>query len=86
MAKKSVQHLFPYVPDYMTWEEFNGNLLIQYSQENIHIDTEENWTSVAKGLVQSPTFAAYPTPNTDDFNTWQDWARAFITVINGPSH
>jgi len=86
MVKAGTIEYFPYSPDHSTWEEFNGNLFVQYGQRNIVHSAEDHWQDTANALVESPPFAAYPVPDPVGFATWQDWARAFITVVNGPSY
>jgi hypothetical protein len=85
MTARPTQAFFPFVPDYSTWDEWNGNLVIYYGREPIMVDKEENWRSVADEVSSLATFAAYPVPAHDEFDTWQDWAREFTTIINGPS-
>jgi hypothetical protein len=79
-----LQRFFPYLPDHSTWDEFNGNLFLQYGQRNIVRSEESQWQETASSLVQSFPFSAYPVPDPEGFATWQDWARAFVTVVNGP--
>jgi hypothetical protein len=74
---------FPYTPDYSTWEEFNGNLFLEYGQRNIIHSHEDHWQDTANGLVQSPPFATCPVPSPEGFSDWQSWAKAFIMVVNG---
>jgi hypothetical protein len=76
---------FPFGPDYSSWEDWNGNLLVFYSQEPIPHLEESEWKSVAKSLAQTATFANYPVPDPEGFENWQDWAYNFTQVINGPS-
>ena len=85
-APSNFQQFFPCVPDYMDWENWNGNLAIFYGQKNIEFSTEENWRYGAMNIVQSETFGIYPVPLPDTFETWQDWAREFTEIINGPSN
>ena len=80
------QQFFPVLPDYMSWDEWNENLLIYYGQRNIQLSPEEDWRIGAYNIVQSPVFGRYPIPDPDTFNTWQDWAMEFTTIINGPSY
>ena len=79
------QQFFPCIPDYMSWEDWNGNLAIYYGREPLMYGSEENWREVAHEIGLLATFAAYPVPSPDTFETWQDWAREFTTIINGPS-
>ena len=85
LLKNTIQQYFPCVPDYMSWEDFNGNLAIHYGQEPMMFASEENWQSAAQNMSQMHVFAAYPVPSPKDFESWQDWARAFTLIINGPS-
>jgi hypothetical protein len=86
MSSTQFQQFFPVLPDYMTWEDWNGNLLIYYGQRNIETASELNWREGAYNIVQSPVFGRYPVPDPKTFETWQDWAREFTTIINGPSY
>lgn len=79
------QQFFPCVPDYMSWEDWNGNLIIYYSQEPIPYSEELLWQGTAKNIAELPTFAAYPVPDPDGYADWQSWAKDFTEIINGPS-
>jgi len=85
-APNQFQQFFPFVPEYMDWEDWNGNLAIYYGQRNIQFSPEEDWKTGAENIVQSPVFGRYPVPDPSTFETWQDWAREFTTIINGPSY
>jgi len=85
MSAPNFQQFFPCLPDYMTWEEWNGNLYIYYGQKNLVLSPEENWKDGAMNIVLSETFGTYPAPNPDVYDNWQDWAREFTTIINGVS-
>jgi len=80
-----IQGYFPYLPDHSTWEEFNGNLFVEYGGRNIVFSTEDRWEDTARALGQSESFSSYPVPSPDGFEDWQAWARAFVTIINGPA-
>lgn len=77
------QDVFPFLPQYMTWEEWNGNLLIFYSQEPIPCYPEADWKLVASNVAQLPTFMVYPVPDPEKFNNWQDWVTEFTLIVNG---
>lgn len=81
----AVQQFFPFVPEYSTWEDWNGNLILYYGQELIPYNAETNWKDTANNIAQLSTFAAYPVPFPDPYENWQDWAREFTLIINGPS-
>ena len=85
MTTRNTRGNFPYLPDYMSFHDWNGNFIIWYGQEPIPHNDELNWTETAKHIMSLPTFAAYPTADPDRFDNWQDWARAITEIINGPS-
>ena len=82
----SIQLFFPFVPDYMSWEDWNGNLAIYYSQEHIMFQPEVNWKQAAQHVSSLAVFEPYPVPSPEAFENWQDWAREFTLIINGPSY
>ena len=79
------QEFFPCLPEYMSWEDWNGNLIIYYGQETIPYSEELFWQDTAKNIAELPTFAAYPVPDPDRYPDWQTWAKDFTEIINGPS-
>ena len=84
-APSQFQQFFPCLPEYMSWEDWNGNLAIYYGQKNIMLTAEEQWQEGAMNIVNSEAFGVYPVPNPSTYDTWQDWAREFTEMINGPS-
>jgi len=78
-----LQQSFPYSPHHTTWEDFNGNLIVYYSQEQVPYNMEENWQETAFALTQNPKLNQYLLPNPDTFGTWQDWAHEFILHVSG---
>ena len=83
MSSPQFQTFFPCLPDYMSWEDWNGNLAIYYGQRNIEFAPEENWQAGAMNIVQSVVFSRYPVPVPDTYETWQDWANEFTEIVNG---
>lgn len=79
------QQFFPFLPDNMTWQDWNGNLLMYFSQEPIPYTEEADWRMTAKNVAQLPTFLVYPIPDPDKFDNWQDWTKEFTLILNGPS-
>jgi len=79
------QEFFPCLPEYMSWEDWNGNLIIYYGQETIPYSEELFWQITAKNIAELPTFAAYPVPDPDRYPDWQTWTKDFTEIINGPS-
>lgn len=70
----------------MSWDDWNGNMAIYFSQEHIMFAPEEDWRSVAHHMSSLAVFETYPVPSPDNFETWQDWADEFTLIINGPSY
>lgn len=81
-----LQPFFPYVPHYMNWEDWTGNMVIHYGEENIMSTTEDDWKTGAQNMANMAAFAAYPVPSPEKFDNWQDWANAFSLTINGKSY
>lgn len=81
----ALQQFFPFSPDYMTWDEWNGNMVLFYSEEPIPYNQEDEWQETAKNIAQLPTFLNYPVPDPTLFENWQDWAKQFTLIINGPT-
>jgi len=84
MSGHNTQQFFPFLPDYSTWEDFNGNLVMFYSQNNISFNDEANWDVTAREIAQSPSFQAYGTPDPQTYDSWQEWALEFGNLVNGP--
>jgi hypothetical protein len=80
------QQFFPCIPEYMSWEDWMGNVFVYYGQKNIEVTPEEDWQVAAMNLVNSESFGVYPVPSPYNFDNWQDWAKQFTEIINGPSH
>lgn len=85
-APSRFQPFFPCLPDYSTWEDWLGNVIIYYGQHNIMTTSELDWKDGAHHIAQSESFGAYPVPSPDVYENWQDWAKEFTEIINGPSH
>jgi hypothetical protein len=81
----ALQSFFPFTPDYMSWEDWNGNLVMFYGEEPIPALPEESWREVANNVAQLPTFLSYPVPDPQLYENWQNWAFEFTEIINGPT-
>jgi hypothetical protein len=80
------QIFFPFNPEGMDWQHWNGNLIMYFGTELIPYTTDENdWKMVAKNVSQLPRFTVYPVSDPDLYENWQDWALEFTQIINGPS-
>jgi len=86
MSDPNIQQFFPFVPAFMTWEEWTGNFIMWYGQNAIPLEKEENWKEAANHLNSLPTFSAYPLPDPNTYANWREWAKGVTEIINGPSH
>jgi len=87
MTKRvSVQQFFPCVPELMSWEDWNANMIIYYGQQNVMFAPEENWQAAAKNIAAMEMFGVYPVPSPDTYDEWQAWAKDFTQIINGPAY
>jgi hypothetical protein len=81
----ALQSFFPFTPNFMSWEDWNGNLVMFYGEEPIPALPEEDWKQVANNVAQLATFLNYPVPDPQLYENWQDWALEFTEIINGPT-
>jgi len=82
----SIQEFFPFSPEYSSWEDYNGNLILFFSEEPIGVYPESEWKQTIKDMVNLPVFLSYPIPDPELYDKWQDWANDFSQVLNGPSY
>ena len=81
----AIQNFFPCNPSTMDWQTWDGNLIRYVSEERIGVTGRADWMITAKNVSQLPTFEAYPVPDPDLYQNWQDWAADFTLIVNGPS-
>jgi hypothetical protein len=81
----ALQSFFPFTPTFMSWEDWNGNLVMFYGEEPIPALPEEDWKQVANNVAQLATFLNYPVPDPQLYENWEDWALEFTEIINGPT-
>lgn len=86
MSGPSIQPFFIFSPDFMSWEDWNGNILISYGELNIPYNTEDNWKNTAAVMSGNPAFASYPIPDPEGYENWQKWAKDFTEIVNGQSY
>lgn len=75
--------IIEFLPDYTTWDDWNGNLIHYFSEQQFPKVLEPQWREVASAIAANPTFDKYVIPDNTAFPTWQDWARAMIISVNG---
>jgi hypothetical protein len=76
----------PVLPDNISWEDWNGNMLHYYGEEPLPYVTEENWPEFARIMGSLTTFSAYGFPGPELYADWRDWVRAITTIVNGPTN
>lgn len=86
MSGPSIQPFFIFNPDFMSWEDWNGNVIISYGELNIPYTDEENWQTTAKVLCSNTALSTYPVAHPDGYDDWRKWARDFTEIINGQSY
>lgn len=77
--------VIPFLPDYNTWEDWNGNLLHYFDDQQFPYLPETQWRDVANAVAANAAFQKFQVPLPDTFSTWQQWANTFITSVNGAS-
>ena len=86
MTQQTIQKFFPFSSDYMSWDDWNGNVAIIYGELNVPFTTEENWKITAQLLSSNTALSEYPIPSPESYENWQDWADQFTQSINGQSY
>jgi len=81
-GRNPITQFFPITPEYMSWEDWNGNLAIYYSQEHIMFKPEEDWKDVARHMASLAKFGPFPIDSPDQYDNWQDWANHFSLIVN----
>jgi hypothetical protein len=75
--------LIEFLPQYSTWEDWNGNLLHYFGEQQFPFLPEDQWREVAYAVNFNPAFDKYSIPNPEVFETWQEWADLLISSVNG---
>ncbi len=86
LNKASIQQFFPVSANSVNWETWNGEFIIYYGQENIPFNSEENWRHTADVIASGTSFSVYPVPTSQNYETWQEWAKEVTTIINGKAY
>jgi hypothetical protein len=75
--------LIEFLPDYSTWDEWNGNLVHYYAEQGFPVLPEDQWMDVARAVCYNAVFDRYSVPSPETFTSWQNWARALTESVNG---
>ena len=79
----TISQAIPFLPDGMSWSDWYGNMLHYFGEEPLPYVAEPDWKQLASGVVLLPTFSVYGGIDPAPFEDWREWARQFITVVNG---
>ena len=75
--------LIEFLPEFNTWEEWNGQLVHYFGEQQFPILPEEFWRQVAQAVTVNPVFDKHAIPDPGGFLNWQDWALSMTMVVNG---
>lgn len=75
--------LIEFLPDYCTWDDWNGQLVHYFGEQQFPLLPEDQWQEVANAVTVNAVFDKYSVPSPGGFMTWQDWALALALAING---
>lgn len=75
--------ILEFLPDFATWDEWNGNLVLYFAEEQFPIVNELFWPEVAHAVTVSPRFDQFGVPNPAYFSDWQSWAKSLTLAVNG---
>ena len=72
-----------FLPAYSTWDEWNGQLVHYFGEQQFPILPETEWIEVAQAVTVNPVFDQYAIPDPRGFDNWQDWAFSLTLAVNG---
>jgi len=75
--------LIEFLPDYSTWDDWNGQLVHYYGEQQFPVLPEDQWREVAKAVTVNPVFDKFAIADPENFINWQDWALSLIQNVNG---
>jgi hypothetical protein len=75
--------IIEFLPDYCSWEDWNGQLVHYFGEQQFPILPEAQWVEVAMSVTLNPVFDKYSIPDPGGFTNWQEWASALAFSVNG---
>jgi hypothetical protein len=75
--------IIEFLPDYCTWDDWNGQLVHYFGEQQFPILPEAQWQEVAQAVTVNAVFDRYGIPDPGGFTNWQDWALSLIESVNG---
>jgi len=79
----ALQQDIPALPDDMSWELWNCNMLHYFGEEPLPVVPEESWREFAASMSGLPTFSVYGISDGQGVADWRDWVRGIIGLVNG---
>lgn len=72
-----------YDPRYHTWDSWTSLMCEAYAEQQLAIGIPEvDWKSWADGMNAIGYFLNSGTPDSRNFDNWQDWAQALAGIVN----
>jgi hypothetical protein len=75
--------ILEFLPQYSTWDEWNGQLVHYFGEQQFSVLPEIQWQEVAQSVVVNPVFDKYAPPAPNQYANWQDWATELTLAVNG---
>lgn len=72
-----------FLPTYGTWDDWNGNMIHYFAEQQFPIVPESEWKTLANAIALNPVFDKYSVPTADMFADWREWAFQLTESING---
>ena len=72
-----------FLPMYGTWDDWNGNIIHYFGEQQFPIVSEANWVELAQAIALNPVFDKYSVPTPEIYADWRQWALALTESING---
>jgi hypothetical protein len=72
-----------FLPMYATWDDWNGNMIHYFAEQQFPIVPESHWMDLANAIALNPVFDKYSVPAPSTFSDWRLWALALTESING---
>lgn len=75
--------ILEFLPNHSTWDEWNGQLVHYFGEQQFAVLPETEWQDVARSVVVNPVFDKFAPPAPSTFAHWQDWAMELTQAVNG---
>jgi hypothetical protein len=72
-----------FLPDYGTWDDWNGNMIHYFAEQQFPFVSEADWRVLANAIALNPVFDKYGVPAPEAFTDWRQWAHQLTESING---